>query len=174
LEREAAKGGLKVNEQNTNYMIAARNDVTIHNLGQSMAIGDKHFEVVKEFVYLGSLTTNDVSLEIQRRIQIANRCFFGLRKHLRSSLFSHQTKFTIHKTLIRPVLHYGSGTWVLATMEKDKLLVFERNGVYRKRYNHELDKEFNSPIALKVTKTSSVVIFSPHHECLLLFYLIIS
>jgi hypothetical protein len=43
---------------------------------------------------------NDVSLEIQRRIQTANRCFFGLRKHLRSSHLSRQTKFTIPKTLI--------------------------------------------------------------------------
>jgi hypothetical protein len=49
-------------------------------VGQSVAIGDKHFEVVKEFVYLGSLMTptNDVSLEIQRRIHTANKCFFGL------------------------------------------------------------------------------------------------
>jgi hypothetical protein len=54
---------------------------TICDVGQSVAIGDKHFEVVKEFVYLGYLMTptNDVSLEIQRRIQSANRCFFGLR-----------------------------------------------------------------------------------------------
>jgi hypothetical protein len=28
------------------------------------------------------------------------------------------------------------------------------NGVYRRRYNHELDKEFNSPNALNVTKTT--------------------
>jgi hypothetical protein len=46
------------------------------------------------------------------------------------------------------------------------LLVFERkvlrticdpkieNGVYRRRYNHELDREFDSPNALNVTKTS--------------------
>jgi hypothetical protein len=54
----------------TKYMIAARNDKTIRDVGQSMAIGGTHFEVVKEFVYLGSLITptNDVSLEIQRRI----------------------------------------------------------------------------------------------------------
>jgi hypothetical protein len=78
-----------------------------------VAIGDKHFEVVKEFVYLGSLMTptNDLSLEIQRRIYTANRCLFGLRKHLLSSYLSRQTKFTIHKTLIRPVLLYGSLTW---------------------------------------------------------------
>jgi hypothetical protein len=28
------------------------------------------------------------------------------------------------------------------------------NGVYRRRYNHKLDKEFNSPNALNVWKTS--------------------
>jgi hypothetical protein len=83
LEREAAKEGLKINEQKTKYMIAARNDRTIRDVGQGVAIGDKHFEVVKKFVYLKSLMTpmNDVSLEIQRRIQTASRCFFGLRKH---------------------------------------------------------------------------------------------
>jgi hypothetical protein len=123
LEGEAAKVGLKINEQKTKYMLAAGNDRTIRDVGQSVAIGDKHFEVVKEFVYLGSLMTptNDVSLEIQRRIQTdANRCFFGLRKHLRSSNLSRQTKFTIHKTLIRPVLLYGNGTWVLTKKLKEK------------------------------------------------------
>jgi hypothetical protein len=112
--------------------------------------------------------TNDVSLKIQRRIQTANRCF--LRKHLRSSPLSRQTKFTIHKTLIRPVLLYGirSETWVLAKREENQLLVFERkvlgticgpkiqNGVYRRRYNHELKKEFNSPNAQNVTKTEDL------------------
>jgi hypothetical protein len=97
-------------------------------MGQSVAIGDTHFEVVKEFVYLGSLMTptNDVSLEIQRRIQTANRCFFGLRKHLRSSHLSRLAKFTIHKTLIRQVLLYSSETWVLTKREENQLLVFER------------------------------------------------
>jgi hypothetical protein len=54
LEREAAKVGLKINEQKTKYMIAARNDRTIHEVGQSVANDDENFEVVKEFVYLGS------------------------------------------------------------------------------------------------------------------------
>jgi hypothetical protein len=49
---------------------------------------------------------------------------------------------------------------------ENQLLVFERkalqticgpkieNGVYRRRYNHVLDKKFNSPNTLNVTKTS--------------------
>jgi hypothetical protein len=106
LEEEAAKVGLKINEQKTKYMIASRNDRTIRDVGQSVAIGDKHFEVVKEFVYLASLMTPtiDVSLEIQRRIQTAN--------------------ITIHKPLIRPVLLHG--TWVLTKREENSLLIFER------------------------------------------------
>jgi hypothetical protein len=113
LEGESAKVGLKINEQKTKYMIAAWNDRTIRDVEESVAIDNKHFEVVKEFVYLGSLMTptNNVSLQIQRRIQTANGFFFGLRKH-QSSHLSRQTKFTIHKTLIGAVLLYGSETWV--------------------------------------------------------------
>jgi hypothetical protein len=55
---------------------------------------------------------------------------------------------------------------VLTKREENQLLVFERkvlrticgpkieNDVYRRRYNHELDKQFNSPNALNVSKTS--------------------
>jgi hypothetical protein len=154
LEREAAKVGLKINEQKTKYMIPSRNDRTICDVRQNMAIGDKHVEV---------------ATELQRRIQFANRCFFGLRKHLQSRHLSRQTKFTIHKTLIRPALLYGSKTWVLPKREENQLLVFERKflrticgpkieiGVYKRRYNHKLDKELNSPNTLNVTKTSRLL-----------------
>jgi hypothetical protein len=141
-----------MNEQKTKCMIAAGNNRTIRDVGQSVAIGDKHFEVVKEFLYLGFLMTptNNVSLELQRRIQTGNRCFFGLSKHLHSSHLWRQTKFTINKTLIRPVLLYGSETWVLTKKKDNQLFVFERkilrticspnikNGVYSRRYNHSI------------------------------------
>jgi hypothetical protein len=54
-------------------------------------------------------------------------------------------------------LLYGSETWVLTKREENQFLVFERkvlrticgskikNGVYRSRYNHELEKWFDSP-----------------------------
>jgi hypothetical protein len=121
-------------------MIAARNNKTIRDVGKCVAIGDKHFEVGKEFGYLGSLMTpaNDVSLEIQRRIQ---------------TNLSRQTKFTFHKTLIHPVMFYGSKTWILTKREENQLLVFERKvlrticgpkieiSVNRRRYKLELDKD---------------------------------
>jgi hypothetical protein len=70
--------------------------------------------------------------------------------------------------LIRPVLLYGSETWVLTEREENQMLVFERkvlrticgplieNGVYRNRYNHKLGREFDSPNALNVTKRSKL------------------
>jgi hypothetical protein len=72
----------------------------------------------------------------------------------------------IHHSQDQPVLLYGSETWMLTKREENQLLVFERkvlrticgpkieNGVYRRRYNHELDKEFDSLNALNITKTS--------------------
>jgi hypothetical protein len=134
-------------------------------VGKSVAIGDKNYEVVKKFVYSGSLMTptNDVSLEIQRRIQTADTCFFGLRKHLHSSHISRQTKFTIHKTWICPVLLYGSETWVLTKKEENQLLVFERS--FSERYAARKSKMVSTGkgtttnsikrlTALNVTKTS--------------------
>jgi hypothetical protein len=168
LEREANKVGLKINESKTKYMIAAGTDRLIRDVGHSVVLGDKTFDVVKAFVYLGSLVTpnNDVSLEIQRRIQTANRCFFGLRKQLQSRHLSRSTKNIIYKTLIRPVLLCGSATSVLTRREENQLLVFERkvlrtisgpiveNGVYRRRYNFELDRKFDNPSVINVVKTS--------------------
>jgi hypothetical protein len=55
---------------------------------------------------------------------------------------------------------------MLTKREENQLLVFERkvlrticgpkieNGVYRRRYNHELKREIDSPNVLNVTKTS--------------------
>jgi hypothetical protein len=86
LKKEANKVRLKINENKTKNMIAAGNNRTIRDVGQSVAFGDKTFEVVKEFVYLGSLVTpnNGVSLEIQRRLKIdastdcASNCSRGI------------------------------------------------------------------------------------------------
>jgi hypothetical protein len=115
-----------------------------------VAIGYKHFEVVKEFGYLGSLMTpaNDVSVEVQR----------GIRLQIGAS--SDCANICIRATF------HASETWVLTKREENQLLVFERkvlrticglkieNGVYRRRYNHELEREFDSPNALNVMKTS--------------------
>jgi hypothetical protein len=90
LEGEAAKVRLRLNEKKTKHMIAPRNDRTIRAVGQSVVIGNKLFEVVKEFLYLGSLMTptNDVSLEIGASSDCANICGRATFHSRQNSLFT--------------------------------------------------------------------------------------
>jgi hypothetical protein len=70
IEAEAAKIGIEINKQYIKYMIAAENR-TILDAGQTVAFGEKNFEVVNEFVYLGALVTpkNDVGFQ-KSKLQI--------------------------------------------------------------------------------------------------------
>ena len=72
---------MRVNVAKTKYMIATQRSQTQFAIGQSKPIGDKKFEIVDEFVYLGALVRgdNDISLEIKRGILAANRCV-GVRR----------------------------------------------------------------------------------------------
>ena len=51
-----------------------------------MELDGVRYEVVDEFVYLGTLVTcdNDVSREVKRRVAAANRTFYGMRSQLKS------------------------------------------------------------------------------------------
>jgi hypothetical protein len=64
-------------------MVAAGNR-TILNPGPTVAFGDKNFEVVNEFVYLGVLMTpvNYVGLEIQHSIQTVNSIQSAAYEHI--------------------------------------------------------------------------------------------
>ena len=101
-----------------------------------------NFEAVQSFTYLGSLinVNNDNSVEIKKRILMANKGFYGLKRQFKSQFLSIKNK----------MLAYGSETWVLSKCDEVILGVFERkilraifgptndNGEWRIKYNHEL------------------------------------
>ena len=76
-------------------------------------------------MYLGT-TINQDSLEINRRIALANRCYFGLIRQLRSKTLSRKTKLTLYSTLFLPVLTYGAESWTVSVANAVSLGVFER------------------------------------------------
>jgi hypothetical protein len=110
------------------------------------------FETVQSFTYLDCLldVNSDNSIEIRKRILLANKCFYGLKRQSRSQFLSTKNRVKLYKTLIRPVLAYGAETWVLAKSDENNLKVFERkilraifgpaneNGEWRIKYNNEL------------------------------------
>lgn len=152
IEEAAGTMGLRINEEKTKYMISSKNEDRHHHLGQNATIGKYNFEVVKEFIYLGGVvdSDNNMSLEVKRRIMLANRAYFSLSHTMRSKIISRKTKIALYKTLILPILMYGSESWTMDTKEETILGCFERKilrkifgpvclgGEWRIRYNHEL------------------------------------
>ncbi|WP_215796742.1 hypothetical protein, partial [Vibrio anguillarum] len=142
-----------MNEDKTKYLLSSNKQSAHSRLGSHVTVDSHNFEVVDNFVYLGTSinNTNNVSLEIQRRITLANRCYFGLSRQLKSKVLSRRTKIKLYKSLIIPVLLYGAEAWTVSTSDETALGVFERkvlrkiygplnigNGEYRRRWNDEL------------------------------------
>ena len=88
------------------------------------------FERVHRFVYWWSLVNenSDMKEEIIRWIQNANRCYYGLQRHFKSQLLTHEIKVWIYKTLLRPVQMYGSET------QSDELHDVPLKGKYYVKY----------------------------------------
>ena len=69
---------------------------------------------------------------------------------MRSRKLHHRTKCAMYNSLIRPVVLYGHESWTMLEKDLQALEVFERsvlrtifggvqkNGVWRRRMNHEL------------------------------------
>jgi hypothetical protein len=112
------------------------------------------YEGVAEFIYFGTLISNDNSVEkeIQRRILTSSRTYFAAISLFRSRLLSRATKILLYKTLIRPVVLYGAEAWTMTKKEEQALLIFERkifrkiygpkyeNGEWKSRTNRELEE----------------------------------
>jgi hypothetical protein len=125
LKTAADAMGLSVNQEKTKYMVANCKSRTPH--APHIHISDYNFERVSRFVYLVSLgkETNVIKEEISKRIQNANRCYYGLLKHFKLRLLTHETKCRLHTTLVRPVLTYASETWMLTQSDMAHLNTFE-------------------------------------------------
>jgi hypothetical protein len=104
-----AINGSMVNENKTKYMEVTR---TVEN-GNYLQCGKHKFKHVKELSYLGSQMNqlNSVNCEIQARIISGNQCYYSCGALMKSRALNRSSKLRIHKTLIRPVVTYGSETW---------------------------------------------------------------
>ena len=95
---------------------------------KGVTINGVTYEGVAEFIYLGTLVSNDNSVEkeIQKGILADNRTYFAALSLFRSRLLSRATKILLYKTLIRPVVSYGAEAWTVTKKDEQALLVFKR------------------------------------------------
>ena len=109
----------------------------IHN----MKTDNSSIESVEEFKYLGTILTNQNSIqeEIKCRLKMGNVCFYSVQNLLSSSLLSKNLKIKIYRTMILPVVLYGLETWSLTLREERRLRVFA-NRVLRRVFGSKRDK----------------------------------
>jgi UDP-N-acetylmuramate-alanine ligase len=93
-----------------------------------MVIDNMTFDHVSSFKYLKSIVneTNKTAEEIQSRIAAGNRAHHANKKLLTNKLLSTNSKMIVYKTIVRPVVTYGSETWKMNTTHEEKLKIFER------------------------------------------------
>src|ERR1700744_796821 len=72
LEEGGSNFGFKINDEKTEYMVVSSSD---RQYGPTVTINQHNFEVVDNFLYLGSQVNskNDIVDEIRRRLTLGNR-----------------------------------------------------------------------------------------------------
>ena len=125
-DEKTQKVGLIVNEKKTKYMIisAAQKGQQTHNLN----VGDKVFDTVPSFKYLGNVIHNEgrISKCVKDRIQVGNRSYAANYYMLKSKIMRTAVKMQIYRTLIRLVTTNGAETWTLTKSDENLLRISER------------------------------------------------
>jgi hypothetical protein len=91
LETVAKQMGLMINYDKTKYMELS-NSPTTENC---IILNNHNIIKIMEFKYLGSLISNNnnsITVEINHRILLGNRCYYGLRNLLQLRLLNKGTK----------------------------------------------------------------------------------
>jgi hypothetical protein len=107
-----------VNPEKTKYMLMLRCQTSGQR--QGIKIGNRSFENVAKFKYLGTTLTdqNCVHEEIKSRLNSGNACYHSVHSLLSSRLLSRNVKVKMYKTIIVPVVLYGCETWSLTQRAK--------------------------------------------------------
>jgi hypothetical protein len=96
--------GLEVNPEKTKYILVSRCHKAEQR--QCIKIGNRSFESVAKFKYLGTTLTdrNCIHEEIKSRLKSGNACYHSVQSLLSSRLLTRNVKVKIYKTIIVPVV----------------------------------------------------------------------
>jgi hypothetical protein len=112
LQTVAVSTGLVINIARTKYM---RSKDIIGAAKTGIELNGQIYERVDNFKYLGALVTsqNETETDIKDKIAMGNRCFRAFNKVLGTRYLSKNVKIRTYKTIIRPIILYGSETWTI-------------------------------------------------------------
>jgi hypothetical protein len=86
---------------------------------------------VENFKYLGVILNEDNNhqIDLQERIENANKTYFMLQKFFLNKNISKKLKLRLKNTIIDKMLTYASETWKLTKRYREQLNIFERKSV---------------------------------------------
>ena len=119
VKEEREKVGLKLNIQKTKIM--ASGPIT------SWQIDEETMEIVSDFIFLGSKTTEDGDYghEIKRYLLLERKLVTNLDSILKSRDSTLPTKVHLVKAIAFPVVTYGCESWTIKKAECRKIDAFE-------------------------------------------------
>ena len=119
VKEDCAKAGLHLSVKKTKITTTEE----IHNFN----VDSEDIEVLKEFVYLGSVINlnGDCSQEIKRRLRLGRPAMKELGKIIKCKKVSLETKAKIIHTLVFPITMYGSQSWTVKKADRKKMDSFE-------------------------------------------------
>ena len=128
-----------INPEKTKYMKLGRHRGMMVN--EHIKIGSNSYEKVKTFIYVGSLLTNQNSIqeEIKCRLKAGNSCYYSVLTLFSPRLLSKNLKIKICKTIVLPVVLYACETWSLTLREECRLRVIE-NRILRRMFRPKRDQ----------------------------------
>jgi hypothetical protein len=124
------------------------------------------YEIFDNFKYVGALarSQNKTETDIKDKIAAGKRCFPAFNKMLGTRHLSKNMKIRTFKTIIRPIIFYGSETWTITGKMVSTLMTLEikilreicgpksEQGVWRIRSNIEIQNMYKSPYIVREIK----------------------
>jgi hypothetical protein len=132
MQPAAKEAGLIINRTKTKYMESSKNRT---NGLSNIMLNRQPYEGISSFKYLGCMVAynNDVMVDIKEKIAAGNRCLHALDNILKAKYVAKKIKIRIYKTIIKPVIIYGSEVWTITDRIASILMAWERK-ILRKIY----------------------------------------
>ena len=115
--------GLKINIDKTKVMVMGKEDLKV-----SILLDGKIVEQVETFTYLGVKihSNGEMEAEINARIENTMKLYHAMNNtFIRRKEISPKTKMTVYNTIYKPILTYGSESWILTKQMKSKIQATE-------------------------------------------------